>query len=244
MPVKYVFHPEVTEEEWLDREGSNLWTVWCSMPYPEGYRGLDRKKLLLVAHLVRQVADQMTDPRFLAVIEAAENGADGLISVEEMWAVHERAYEAWDTVPQPHEAAADAASIARRFLYEQNETAEIMISAAGSRAAHLAGGKGKDAEEARRKAQKAIKSLIRRLINEVHGNPFRPVTFSPWWRTDTVTSLARQMYDTRDFTAMPILADALEEAGCTTAAILEHRRDSDLHIRGCWVVDLVLSKDP
>jgi hypothetical protein len=56
-------------------------------------------------------------------------------------------------------------------------------------------------------------------------------------------SLARQIYDTCEFNAMPILADALEDAGCTSAAILEHCRDSCLHIRGCWALDLVLNKE-
>jgi hypothetical protein len=213
------------------------------MPHPEGFRGPDRKKLLLVAHLVRQVADQMTDPRFVAVIEVGEKGADGLISQKEMWAAHERAYEVYDTVPQPHEAANDAADVAQRFLYEQNETAEMMVRAAGSRAARLAGGKGKKAEAARRKAKEAMQALTRRLINEVHGNPFCFVSFSSSWRTDTVMSLAQQMYDTRDFTAMPILGDALEDAGCTTVAILDHCRHSGLHIRGCWVLDRILAKD-
>src|SRR5262245_52535069 len=130
MTTKYVFDPEVTEEDWLDLEGSDPWAVWRSMPHPEGCKGPDRKKLLLVAHLVRQVADQMTDPRFVAVIEVGEKGADGLISEKEMWAAHERAYEVFDTVPQPHQAASDAADVAQRFLYSQNETAEMMIRAA------------------------------------------------------------------------------------------------------------------
>jgi hypothetical protein len=242
MTVKYAFDPQVTEEEWLDLAPCDLWKVWCSMPFPEGDDEPERKKLLLVAHLVRQVADQMTDPVFVAVIEAGEKAADGLISQEEMWAAHERARELYATMPQPHEAAQDAANVARRFLYEQNETAEMVIWGAGSRAAHLAGGKEKKAVAARTEAEKAMRALIRRLINEVHGNPFRPVAFSPAWRTDAVMSLARQMYDTREFTAMPILADALEEAGCTTAAVLDHCRNADLHVRGCWALDLVLAR--
>jgi hypothetical protein len=79
------------------------------------------------------------------------------------------------------------------------------------------------------------------LIRDIVGNPFRPVSFSPAWRTDTVVALARQMYDSRDFSAMPILADALQDAGCTSADVLDHCRDANaLHVRGCWVVDLVL----
>ncbi len=81
-----------------------------------------------------------------------------------------------------------------------------------------------------------------RLIHEVIGNPFRPVTFSPSWRTSTVVALAAQMYESRDFGAMPILADALQDAGCDNADVLEHCRGPEPHVRGCWVVDLVLGK--
>jgi|GEM_PF-5757293 len=82
----------------------------------------------------------------------------------------------------------------------------------------------------------------RDIIRDIFGNPFRPVAFSPEWRTSTVVSLARGMYDSRDFSAMPILADALQDAGCEQAEILDHCRGSGPHVRGCWVVDLALGK--
>jgi hypothetical protein len=81
------------------------------------------------------------------------------------------------------------------------------------------------------------------LIEEVFGNPFRHVTFSSEWRTDTAITLAQQMYDSRDFSAMPILADALQDAGCDSDDILSHCRGDGPHVRGCWVVDLVLGKE-
>jgi hypothetical protein len=80
-------------------------------------------------------------------------------------------------------------------------------------------------------------------FREVFRNPFRPVAFIPTWRTDTALSLARQMYDSRDFGAMPILADALQDAGCDDEHILAHCRGPGPHVRGCWVVDLVLAKE-
>ena len=81
------------------------------------------------------------------------------------------------------------------------------------------------------------------LLREIAGNPFRPVPFSSAWRTDTAVSLARGMYELRDFGAMPILADALQDAGCDNDDILNHCRDAkQTHVRGCWVVDLVLGK--
>jgi hypothetical protein len=62
------------------------------------------------------------------------------------------------------------------------------------------------------------------LLRDIFGNPFRPVEFSPDRRTDTALSLARQMYDGREFSAMPILADALSDAGCGDDDILGHCR--------------------
>jgi hypothetical protein len=83
-----------------------------------------------------------------------------------------------------------------------------------------------------------------RLVREIFGNPFRAVTFVPEWRTSTAVALAQQMYEARDFSAMPILADALQDAGCDNDDILNHCRDAGVtHVRGCWVVDLVLGKE-
>ena len=83
-----------------------------------------------------------------------------------------------------------------------------------------------------------------RLFRDIFGNPFRPVTLNPAWRTANAVALAQSIYDDRAFERMPILADALEDADCDNADILEHcRRPSPTeHVRGCWVVDLVLGK--
>jgi len=81
------------------------------------------------------------------------------------------------------------------------------------------------------------------VLRDIFGNPFHPIAFSQEWRTDTAIALARQMYDSRDFSTMPILADALQDAGCDNADILDHCRGSGPHVRGCWVVDLVLGKE-
>jgi hypothetical protein len=81
------------------------------------------------------------------------------------------------------------------------------------------------------------------IARDVFGNPFRPVRFDSDWRTSTAVALAKQMYDSRDFSAMPILADALQDAGCENDDVLNHCRDAaGVHVRGCWVVDLVLGK--
>jgi hypothetical protein len=85
--------------------------------------------------------------------------------------------------------------------------------------------------------------LYRPLLADIIGPSPRPFTFFPAWRTDTAISLARTMYEAREFGAMPILADALQDAGCDNEDVLGHCRDTALaHARGCWVVDLVLDK--
>jgi hypothetical protein len=79
-------------------------------------------------------------------------------------------------------------------------------------------------------------------LREVFGNPFRPVAIAQSWLTPTVVNLGQAIYDDRAFDRMPILADALEDAACTNQEILEHCRRQGPHVRGCWVVDLILAK--
>jgi hypothetical protein len=84
------------------------------------------------------------------------------------------------------------------------------------------------------------------IARDIFGNPFRPVTVHPDWLTwndGTVPKLAQTIYDDRRFDLLPILADALEEAGCDSADILAHCRGPGPHVRGCWVVDLLLGKE-
>ena len=82
----------------------------------------------------------------------------------------------------------------------------------------------------------------RDLVRCLFANPFRPVTCDPAWRTPTATGLAHGIYAERAFDRLPILADALQDAGCQDAAILNHCGAAGPHARGCWVVDLLLGK--
>ena len=85
------------------------------------------------------------------------------------------------------------------------------------------------------------------LVREVFGNPFLipPPSCDPAWRSwqdATPVKLARGAYEDRAFDRLPVLSDALEEAGCTDANILSHLRSPGPHVRGCWALDLVLCK--
>jgi hypothetical protein len=81
------------------------------------------------------------------------------------------------------------------------------------------------------------------LLRDVFGNPFRPVAPDPAWLTPDVVALARGIYAEQAFDRMPILADALQDAGCANDEVLKHCRDTSLkHVRGCWPVDLLSGK--
>jgi hypothetical protein len=76
----------------------------------------------------------------------------------------------------------------------------------------------------------------------VFGNPFRPAVLDPSWLTPTVVALAEGIGADRAFDRLPILADALEDAGCADRAVLDHCRSPGPHVRGCWALDLLLGK--
>jgi hypothetical protein len=98
-------------------------------------------------------------------------------------------------------------------------------------------------------AEKERRIAVACLIRDIFGNPFNPVTLDCTCLTPTVTSLATAAYEDRtmpsgelDAARLAVLADALEEAGCDNADILNHLRGPGQHVRGCWVVDLILRK--
>lgn len=81
------------------------------------------------------------------------------------------------------------------------------------------------------------------LLRDIFGNPFRRVnTFELSWLTSTVLALTNGIYNDKAFNRMPILADALQDAGCDHEDILNHCRGPGPHVRGCWVIDLLTGR--
>ena len=80
------------------------------------------------------------------------------------------------------------------------------------------------------------------LFRDIFGNPFQPIQLERTRLTPTIMAIAQTNYSEHQFEGMPILADALEEAGCTNEDILDHCRNNQEHARGCWVLDLLLEK--
>jgi hypothetical protein len=81
------------------------------------------------------------------------------------------------------------------------------------------------------------------IARDVLGYPEVTVRFRPEWRTGTAVAMARGMHESRDFFAMPILADALQDAGCDDPEVLEHCRADKPHFRGCWVIEHLIRND-
>jgi hypothetical protein len=118
------------------------------------------------------------------------------------------------------------------------ETALLALQLAGAPALERYEGdaiSAADRHSARVEAARQVAS-----VRCLFGNPFRPVAADPSWLTSDVLALAQGIYDERAFDRAPILADALEDAGCADADALAHLRHGGEHARGCWVLDLVL----
>jgi hypothetical protein len=226
-----------TEVEWQAAE------FWPPMLDHIRGRATTRQFLLLGVALCRRVWDRFPFDDCGRLVEAVERLADhpevnrdDLPAIRtEVDSLFERLRDDYDRVDENdiHTRGAYLASLASGHLwYDTDGAIESIASAAATSVAGAAEG---PAWEAERQAQA-------RLLRELFGNPFRPVAFAPSWRTDTAVSLAAGIDAERAFDRLPILADALEEAGCDHPDVLAHCREPGPHARGCWVVDLVLAK--
>lgn len=190
-------------------------------------RGWRRKFRLCACYLLRRLEPVYPDDRFAHTLDVAERHFDGEATLAELKAASADAQRGYEVHRCDLENADELAAQSLDSLLR--DSASNCVGAAANSAYGYFRNGGEEEPLA--------------LIREMFGNPLRPVAFSPSWRTDTAVVLARQMYESRDFGLMPILADALQDAGCENADILDHCRDPNaVHVRGCWVVDLVLGK--
>lgn len=230
----------MTEAEWLA----------CSEPLPilrflHG-RASERKLRLFVVACCRAIWEGFRDMRSRAAVEVAERFADGLVSAEELRTAYQAAYHAVDDCVDLHPFSEDQAIAAYLSAGAKVDVIDLETDATEQDGVALhAVGYAIDKSLSESDLPHVISQTGRQqaiLLREFVGNPFRPVSFSPDWRTSTVVALAAQMYESRDFSTMPILVDALQDAGCDNEDILNHCRQPGVHVRGCWVVDAVLDK--
>jgi len=220
----------MNEEEWLVASDST------SMLRHLGNRGSKRKRRLFGCACCRRIWHWILEGRCRWAVEVAERYADGdaddlevgkaMVSAGEgMRALtDDPSWAAFYTLPSTRDGRVD--------LFDTENA--ITVASHASMAAGTVGGSEYVAE--------AIQQVL--LVREIFGNPFRPVSVDPLWRTSTVMQLATGIYNDRAFDRMPILADALQDAGCDSDDILNHLRDANAtHVRGCWALDLILGKE-
>jgi hypothetical protein len=205
--------------------------------------GLERKLRLFACACVRRVWPSVRDRRCRIALQVAERFVDGQATGEELQVAYHAAVEAtrrFGGALHPAEfAARDAAGIHPYAAARDAARGAIHAVHAGTWTPRDPG--DYDALIADLVAARQDQcSILRDLV----GNPFRPpAAIDPgWvrWNGDTVAKLAEAMYAARNFGDLPVLADALEEAGCQERLILAHCRGREEHFRGCWVVDAVL----
>lgn len=221
-------------------------TVWLTSRDPDDLldyhrmKGEKRRLRLLAGACVRRmhtVLPAFADPAFERLIEVVEGFADGTRDRTEFVAARKPFRQAVRALgPKLREPEASAASV---FDCLTQDAMEGMTAAIANALFVI-----RKASPDGRAIGKVERAAQADLIRDIFGNPFRPVAFAPGWRTDTVVSLARGMFESREFAAMPILADALQDAGCENPDVLTHCRDPNgVHVRGCWVVDGVLGRE-
>lgn len=237
-----------TEWDWSEDPGAMLGEATApynsDLPRP-GEKISDRKLRLFAVGCCRQVWHLLTDPRSRKAVEVAERFADGLATEEDLGDAFERGPA--DTDHTQDYMAMDLAWIACSSRQNQTSIADFF------RASH----------------PKEIDAAAASLLREIVGNPFRPVVLAPeepadvfaalgvmgrelkrperryvkrGWLTSDAIAIATAIYADLDWPSLPILADALTDAGCDSEDLLGHLRSPGPHVRGCWALDLILGK--
>jgi hypothetical protein len=210
----------------------------------------DRKLRLFAAACCRRAWHLLQDERCRNAVAVGECYADGLASAEELGRAGEAAMSALDELCTARGHNIRVVLRKAPFVFPRGAAGAIRWACAaawtagegGERAAWTAEGVANTKELA------ANCDLLRCIF----GNPFRPATLAPvvlTWHDGLVVRLAQAAYEERqlssgtlDNSRLAVLADALEEAGCTNEVILGHLRGPGPHARGCWPVDLCLGK--
>ncbi len=202
----------------------------------------ERKFRLFACACCRLIWDGLEDQRSRTAVEVCEQFADGMANRKELTRARRGAYTVRKRLIR-------ATPITERDKRQQFavRAAHLSEAACGTYGGEAAGAAGYHASIAlttsRNLTGAAAAKLVCDVLRDIFGNPVHPVSAEPSWQTATVVSLAQAIYDQRRFQDMPILADALEEAGCTNEEVLAHCRSEGPHTRGCWLVDLLLGKE-
>jgi hypothetical protein len=214
---------DVAREEWFACEYPGNMMTWLRT-------ASGRKLRLFACASCRQVWDEMSAAGRELVL-AAERWADGIITRNELQAIRENQEkllprDSFGVLTRPDKAALATATPRKDAL--RDLLADVAVGKVGQF----------DGAGLRR-----VHSHHAQLLHDIFDDLFLSAVVEPSWRTPPVLELAKGIYASGVVDGLPILADALEEAGCEQEEILSHCRSGKQHVRGCWVVDQVLKKE-
>jgi hypothetical protein len=214
----------MNESQWLSG-CMPLWMLEHLRPHAS-----ERKLLLFGAACARRIWHLLPGDRSHHAVELTERYADGELSRPEFRRLWNLSYYDWTDWAVEEVLQGRAADLVLRVA----DWARVVVGDALT-------ADGSDVEALRVHEQQAQADLLR----DIFGNPFRPRPPEPtWlrWHEGALTGWARSIYEGRQFAELPILADALEDAGCDDPDLLAHCRGGGEHVRGCWVLDHLLGK--
>jgi hypothetical protein len=188
------------------------------------------------------VAQLLRDKRSHQAICTAELYADGFAADLELSRANRAADQAWEKIAHGSTRTPYGGGRAAEAAWNTSNEDPFEAALLVSDNARDAAGEAADPEILNREKEGVVQAAI---LRDIVG-PFRtPVVPPAWvlWNDATVRKIAQTIYDERAFERLPILADALEDAACDNADILNHCRQPGVHVRGCWVVDLLLGKE-
>jgi hypothetical protein len=256
------------QASWTDEARRSAEETWLTSNDPEDLlrgslagleedRGIrfQRKLRLFGVACLRRISHLFRDERSCRWIDVLEQNADGFISDEEQdrlgtTVVHppnEDHHRGDD--PEASRVGCAWQALCLASAHDLRPFDASGVAGWARDAAYPHPGPFGPADERRALHDKREAQAQVALLRDVLGNPFRPMSLSPSWRTPDVLALAQAAYDNRILPAgtleparLALLADALEDAGCTDPNILGHLRGPGVHVRGCWAVDLLLGK--
>jgi hypothetical protein len=205
-------------------------------------RGSDRKLRLFACDCCRSISSLFPTETYHQLIEVAEAFSDNLVPRRELTRKHQLVVKHSNSLV----ASTVASLVATTAFGVADQKAYVAARRTSQRIGEVVTQQGLLHDAATSWSQALV-------LKDIFGNPFRPVSLDPaWlaWHGGAAAQLAQAVYDDRDLPSgrldaarLAVLADMLEEAGCSDADILGHLRGPGPHVRGCWPIDLILSKD-
>jgi hypothetical protein len=229
----------VTEADWISSQDPHAMLAFLR----DSGRASDHKLRLFACAACRSVWDSLTPLRVRRAVETAERYAEGQATEEDLRRAQSLAGGSVHAAQQQESRRRGGPPL---FLAKPRMF--FAAQAAQSHTPFLIGRLGLVWHDDH------LKAVSPPLLRDIFGPlPFRPVAIAPSlleWRDRTVMRLAQAAYDGRQLPAgtlerdrLAVLADALEEAGCTDKDILGHLREQGaVHVRGCWCIDLLLAR--